>query len=172
MEKLKEIKEKIEQINQQKKDLVEQLRKDFAPILKPLFEKSKGKITSLGWTQYTPYFNDGDECVFKVNSDLYYGIKVNGESLDDSDFFKYSTRSLSKYLKKDGSYEEWIKNFPDDALSDDKKDEELYLYSILLDFEEILNSIDDEFLKDLFGDHVEVTVHSGGAISTDEYEHD
>lgn len=172
MEMLEQIKTRIAEINKQKEELVSQLRKDFAPALKPLFEKSNGKITSLGWTQYTPYFNDGDECIFSVNTDLDYGIKVNNEDLDSSEFFKNNTYVLSRYLRKDGSYEEWIKRYPKDTLNTETMKEELYLYNILLEFQDILESIDDEFFKDLFGDHVEVTIFADGTVSTEEYDHD
>ena len=172
MELLQNIKTKIAEINRQKEELVSQLRNDFAPALKPLFDKANGKIESLGWIQYTPYFNDGDECVFSVNSDVDYGIRVNKECLDDSEFFENETWSLNKYLKNDGSYEEWVSKYPEYTLNPETMKEELELYKIILEFSELLESIDDEFLKDLFGDHVEVTVYSDGTISTEEYEHD
>lgn len=172
MEMLQQIKSRIAEINKQKEELVAQLRKDFAPALKPLFDKSNGKITSLGWTQYTPYFNDGDECVFSVNADLDYGIRVNGDYLDDSEFFTNSVYVLRKYLIQDGSYENWIRKYPEDALNPETMKEELHLFKILEEFQDILESIDDEFFKDLFGDHVEVTVFADGTVSTEEYDHD
>lgn len=172
MEMLEQIKTRIAEINKQKEELVSQLRKNFAPALKPLFEKSNGKITSLGWIQYTPYFNDGDECVFSVKADLDYGIRVNGETLDDGEFFTNNTYSLTKYLRNDGSYEEWTHRYPKDTLNTETAKEELYLFEILLEFEGILESIDDEFFQDLFGDHVEVTIFADGSVETEEYEHD
>jgi hypothetical protein len=172
MEMLEQIKSKIQEINKQKEELVAQLRTDFAPALKPLFEKSDGEITSLGWVQYTPYFNDGDECIFSVNTDLDYGIRVNGEQLDDSEFFENSTYGLQKYLKKDGSYESWIEKYPEDTLNPETMEKELKNYSILLEFEELLESIDSKFFKDLFGDHVEVIINSDGTTIVNDYDHD
>lgn len=172
MEMLEQVKKRISEINKQKEELVSQLRTDFAPMLKPLFEKSNGKIESIGWIQYTPYFNDGDECEFSVHTEMDYGIRVNGECFDDSEFFKNSTYGLEKYLEKDGSYEEWINKYPEDALNPENKEEELFLYGLLLEFQEILSSIDEEFFKDLFGDHVEVTVFADGRVETEEYDHD
>ena len=172
MQMLQQIKTRIAEINKQKEELVSQLRKDFAPSLAPLFKKSNGKITSLGWVQYTPYFNDGDECEFSVNTDLDYGIRVNGEYLDNSEFFQNSTYGLSKYLKKDVSYEDCILRYPEDVLSTETMEKELELYEILMEFQDILESIDDEFLKDLFGDHVEVTIFADGSVTTEEYDHD
>ena len=34
------------------------------------------------WTQYTPYFNDGDPCVFRVNSPY---VKIGEEGGDDDE---------------------------------------------------------------------------------------
>jgi hypothetical protein len=34
--------------------------------LKPIFKKYP-KINAIGWNQYTPYFNDGEECEFEVH---------------------------------------------------------------------------------------------------------
>src|ERR1044072_5669755 len=37
-------------------------------------------IESFAWTQYTPYFNDGEPCIFSVKRD--YNIYVNGEPFE------------------------------------------------------------------------------------------
>lgn len=171
MSTLDSIKAKIAEINKQKEELTSQLRKEFAPMLTPLFEKSKGKIQSIGWTQYTPYFNDGDECVFRVNLDLDCGIRVNGDVLyEQEEMFGSSLYALSKYGTD--QYESWIAKYPEDKINEDTKGQDLLLYGLLLEFQEILSSIDDEFYKDLFGDHVLVTVHADGTVETEEYEHD
>jgi hypothetical protein len=36
-------------------------------------------LESFTWSQYTPYFNDGDECVFSVNRE---SIGINGEEME------------------------------------------------------------------------------------------
>lgn len=178
MEVLEQIKAKVAEINKQKEELVSQLRKDFAPMLQPLFEKSSGKIQSISWSQYTPYFNDGDECVFSVHADLDYSLKLNGVSFDDYDedeedqLFGSKEYGMRKYLEGEDVYQDWIKRYPDDTLNPDTKDEDLRLYKIAQEFESVLNSIDDEFFKDLFGDHVEVTVYADGRVETERYEHD
>lgn len=171
MSTLEGIKTKIEAIKKQKEELTAQLRSDFAPMLQPLFEKSEGKIESIGWIQYTPYFNDGEECEFSTNFDLDYGLRVNGQCLDDQeDIFGCSLYALRKYGTDE--YASWIAKYPEDTIKEESKESDLALYACLKEFEEILESIDDEFYKDLFGDHVEVTVHSNGVIETEEYDHD
>jgi len=168
---LEGIKEKIEAIKKQKEELTSQLKKDFAPMLQPLFEKSNGKITSIGWTQYTPYFMDGDECVFSTNFDIDYGLRINGETLEESEnVFGSSLYALKKYGTDD--YESWISKYPEDKIKEETRESDLALYSLITEFQELLISIEDEFYRDLFGDHVEVTVKADGTVETEEYDHD
>ena len=42
------------------------------------------KIQNFEWRQYTPYFNDGDSCVFNVDT-FPESIKLNGVYWDDVD---------------------------------------------------------------------------------------
>lgn len=51
---------------------------EFLAILQPVLDDPA--ITAVSWRQYTPYFNDGDPCVFRV-----YGLYVNAteEAEDD-----------------------------------------------------------------------------------------
>lgn len=177
MSTLETIKEKIEAIKQQKEELTAQLRKDFAPMLQPLFEKSNGKIKSIGWTQYTPYFNDGDTCEFGINIDYPY---VNGESVYDLEILnenkhvkitEENEEEVKKHSEKIGY--RWLKNNTigqGGYLPNENYDQELD--SLVEEFKSVLSSIDDEFYKDLFGDHVIVTVHSNGTVETEQYEHD
>jgi hypothetical protein len=39
-------------------------------------------LESFSWTQYTPYFNDGDECVFRTNTEYPELSFVDGASID------------------------------------------------------------------------------------------
>ena len=79
---LEKINEKLEALNAKRAELLKEIQKDFPDILKPIFEGSD-KIQSFGWSQYTPYFNDGDECVFSSNVDYPF---VNDEYVEDVDF--------------------------------------------------------------------------------------
>lgn len=169
---LEKIKQQIAEFDEKRKVLLDELKSDFAPMLRPLFEKSNGKISSIGWKQYTPYFNDGDECVFSVDMDLDYGLTFNGESIDENEAITANTYGLSKYLAKDGSYENWISKYPKDSIDPVKDADELELYSLLLEFHELLTSIPDSFYKDLFGDHCEVTIYSDGSVNVEHYNHD
>lgn len=177
MTSLETIKAKISEINAKKQELVADLRKDFAPMLKPLFEKSKGKIKSFGWTQYTPYFNDGDSCEFGVNFDY---PNINGVDYDD---IENINKGIYKQITDDNiiEHKEFNKTkgyhwYVDKQVGQDgyfpNPDYDYELVSIIDDFKSALSDIDSEFLKELFGDHVLVTVNDDGTIETEEYEHD
>lgn len=66
----KEIKEAQDRFNKEVKDSIQQ-------ELKRLFDTYK-ELNELSWKGYTPSFNDGDPCVFRLS-----GIEINGESEDD-----------------------------------------------------------------------------------------
>lgn len=124
---LEKIKQEMAAFEEKKNALVEELRKDFPTILKPLFE-AHPTFYSIKWHQYTPYFNDGDECTFSSMANYADAFDEEGEELDDM--------------------------------------------TSIEDFQEVLGEISDDFYRDLFGDHAEVTVYRDGTISVDEYDHD
>ena len=145
------IKQELANFNEKKKALVEDLRKEFPSLFKELFEKSK-KIESISWTQYTPYFNDGDECIFEVHTDY---LDVNGEDVRKLDWYDYRIK-----------YEKYHKELTEEGKVDWAE------CRILLDFKELLETIPTEFYEDLFGDHAQVTVYKDGRIEVEEYDHD
>lgn len=56
----------------------------LAEHVKPIFE-AHPTIEAVGWRQYTPYFNDGDACVFGLHGAW---TQVDGEKRDEYDFEK------------------------------------------------------------------------------------
>jgi len=69
----------------QKKQYDDAIRKDgekaFKAFLKDWFEKHPN-VYGVKWTQYTPYFNDGDACVFGLGGVYSYKTKEAFESGD------------------------------------------------------------------------------------------
>jgi hypothetical protein len=55
----------------------------FDEVSKSLFDEFP-PLESFSWTQYAPYFNDGDECVFSANTDYptVNGVEVYPHSKD------------------------------------------------------------------------------------------
>lgn len=169
------IKLKIEAISRQKQELVEELRKDFFPLVKTIFEKLPETFRTIGWTQYSPYFNDGDECVFSVNASLDYGIRINQSCIEDEEetgFCEIDVYTLQKYVNNDGSYEDWISKYPEYELGENITSEIINQFSAMKEFSDLISSINEDILEDLFGNHVEVIITREGEVYTEEYEHD
>lgn len=142
MEIVEKIKAEMAAFDEKRKELTAQLKKDFPALLAPLFEKYPG-VKNVRWTQYTPYFNDGDPCEFSTNAG-YADLNWDGGE-DEEDDEETETVKAETVEVPEGAEDE---------------------------FQEVLASIDDSFYKDLFGDHVEVTVSRDGTINVEEYEHD
>lgn len=149
---LKKIQDEIAAFMKKKEELVEELRKDFPKMLQPFFDRCP-LLKKFSWTQYTPYFNDGDECTFGVNihmDDYYINEDVEGAVA----FF------IPRYYRED---KDVLTRFPEGNME----------YSKIMDeLETLLNTIPDDFYRDLFGDHVQVTIHSTGEVDVEDYSHD
>lgn len=65
-----------------------------------------------------------------------------------------------------------ISRINDEDIYDLEEDLSPELDEIINQIQEILNSIPDEFMEDLFGDHTTVTVKRDGTIKTEQCEHD
>ena len=152
---LEKIKAELAAFEEKKKVFVEELRKEFPTMFKELFDKSE-KIESFTWTQYTPYFNDGDTCEFRVNSEPY----INGEYIDECEWYDWR---IKYYLRGDKEYSNLLVENPN---------LDIEANNVVNEFVGVIESIPEEFLKDLFGDHAKVTIHKNGNVEVDEYEHD
>jgi len=71
---IEKIKEQVAEFKEKRAALIAELDKDFGVIFIPLFEKYPD-IESISWTQFSPYFNDGEECTFSVHNDF---IDIDG----------------------------------------------------------------------------------------------
>jgi len=100
------------------------------------------ELGAVRWRQYTPYFNDGDECVFGVHEVEF--LKAGQEESDDG---------------------EWTYLWSNDkgGLSDAAHASLLTLNQQIQDMEEVLHAA--------FGDHVQVIVKKDG-VTVEEYSHD
>lgn len=133
MSSLKDVSKKFQDtIKSLEKEMKKMGGEAFYNELKPLFEKYP-EVKFVNWTQYTPHFNDGDECTFSVNIyDVLYAYDQDSEDLDD---VKISDKAEAE-------------------------------------FEELLEGIDEQVFKIVFGDHVKVTIQRDGKVEVDDYEHD
>jgi hypothetical protein len=113
MDRLKEAKAKIAAA---RKDALEVMKGAFSEASQELFAANP-LLESFGWRQYTPYFNDGDECTFRANTDFPY---VNG--LDEDDYYdeKPNENTLTEEQRK--SLTSVVRNFLDQFSNEDFKD--------------------------------------------------
>lgn len=184
--KLKEKIKKTEiQIKKLKNQLVIDSEKLFNNCCVEIF-KNNPEFTSFSWTQYTPYWNDGDPCNFYANTDYLY-IDDEEEETDfhnteiDVKELKQKEKTIKKLtaeiekLKKQGKNEnDWEITHKQNRI---KKLNELNLQDVekrlrfIEDIDDLLKSINQDVLENMFGDHVKVIVTADGA-KTEHYEHD
>lgn len=157
-------------------------------------------LESFSWTQYTPHFNDGDECVFAVHSD-YPVVKFKGfETFDENEgtdpgtvlYYRsgasdkvyvvkndYSDKRVTfSYGRRGSSLVTGVKLESGDY--SERSDAEKKLISEkekegygnpIKEIKEFLSSIEDDDMKSVFGDHVEITATREG-FEVEEYSHD
>lgn len=144
-------------------------RKEQRPLeeLQPIVQAvlADPTVVEFGWRQYTPYFNDGDPCVFQA-----YGAWVrldtdpgNAEDDEPDRLEIYSHAGLGKrpYAWADGQRLAKAYEGPDEAR-----------YDRLLALDHAVSGGHFcDVLLDLFGDHARVTVRRTG-IQVDSYSHD
>lgn len=150
--------QRLNELNQERKQLLTQLVPEIEKRLKAL--KFPSGIDSVGWTQYTPYFNDGDACTFSVRCDIDYFF-INDEVSDESKFSERLSKTEYKKNPLTGKYELDINLNYDEEVG-----------GFANQFVDLINSFPEEVLEEAFGDHCQVTLHRGGEIKVDSYEHD
>ncbi len=141
-EKLKEMNAEPEQL---KAAHLEKSKAMFTEVSKELFDKHP-LLESFGWRQYTPYFNDGEECTFSAHVD-----DPNMNGLDDDELYE-----VIREKDYDGKPHEKFNPV---------------LLTAYTDVQEFLSNVDEAALRDMFGDHMEITVSRDGT-EVEEYEHD
>lgn len=125
------------------------IKEAFSEMAKVVFDNNP-ELKGFRWTQYTPYFNDGDACTFSAGTD-YYDIlhpadESNGgyeddEWINDPSWWGEYENLQSPLRKADTEIREFFKTFSD-----------------------------DDFLE-MFGDHVQVTVTPEG-VEVEDHDHD
>jgi len=145
------LKKKIAAHNAKLQELHEEGRTLILQSLQQLFNKEPN-LQRIGWTQYTPYFNDGDTCEFGVNADQ-SSIYLNGVNAyyedehdddDEGDGVK-ETKKVVKFSEKDGKL-------------------------LRQQIAEIVNSLGDEVLEG-WGEG-RVVIARDLTIKVEDYEHD
>lgn len=140
---------------------MEKVKKEFQDKGKAILKKSFSaffeavpSIKAIPWTQYTPYFNDGEPCEFGVR-----------------DMWVLSELSYSDWQEEGGSYaEEYdvVNTYCDDKYKNELTKEQKKLAN---DFIKNISKLSDDIYEDMFGDHVYVIATKDG-FEIEEYSHD
>lgn len=146
---------KKEIFEQMKKNLINDFRQSLNTLATEIF-KTVPQLKAISWIQYTPYFNDGDECRFSIREIIYYNYSPEqvlryAEDFDEEDHidgqWAYNEYDLNK-ANLSSEVIDFLKNF------------ESTIYSNL------------EFVKEIFGDHTKIVWTIDGVNTTDYSNHD
>lgn len=125
-----------------------QAKNAFMAELKDFFARNQD-IKAIVWTQYTPYFNDGDTCEFRVNDicasnyeDVSHYGEWESEDPTPADLMVYESYGRPGYTRELRELNDFMQS-----------------------------NLGEEVLQFAFGDHVSIRVTANG-ITIDEYEHD
>lgn len=140
-----QISELGEQFKQQRAAYQTAVKEQIFEVFRHFIENTE--FVRIQWSQYTPYFNDGDTCEFNKHENEYFLANpvLFGEDEDahddETEFYGYGV--------------------PDD---DPRK-------VAMEALETFLDEIEESTWYDIFGDHVQVIITSEG-IEVEEYDHD
>jgi hypothetical protein len=159
------IKEENEKLFEQMNKQVTANTKIAVELLKQLINESP-EIEACRWVQYTPYFNDGEECKFgvhelelKFNPEMFpHNEETEEDDCLDADGFVYEWR-LGEFLERGLD----VLNVAQVVAVEKKVELFIKIHSELQNM--------DQCLKNTFGDHVKVVVTRTG-IETEEFAHD
>ena len=172
-----EINNNLKEYADHKKRFIEKISASLNDAFREFFEKVGDEITCITWNQFTPYFNDGEACVFSVN-DVYFS-NVPPSQIDD----------ITDWGEYDGELDEVFSVL----ISEIKSNERGFrvkaplgrgfrvktplglsqeTIQACIDIDDVISDVYmKEILESVFGDHVVVRVTKSG-IHTSEIDHD
>jgi hypothetical protein len=151
----------IDKLNTEVEEIQKKYEQSLQELMKKIFVKffaENPDVTCIKWKQYTPYFNDGDECVF--GSYAYCASFTNAEDYQNVRYGEYEGDNPEKV---------WI--YDPDYGSDMEATMPKQTMKNCDDLLTLLGKIKDETYRAMFGDHCIVMATPSG-FETEEYEHD
>ena len=128
----------------------------FKETTKEFFDKNPN-VTAIVWTQYTPYFNDGDTCEFSVHDATF-------TNAPDPESVRWGEYDGDEEFAADGSEIFAWEGWGEAPAGLNTK--------LCKDFSAMINSLEmEDVMKAMFGDHVKVVATREG-FEVDDYDHD
>jgi len=154
------VNETVQHFKSLKKELQEKMAEAFQSSLREFFVKVP-EVNTIYWHQCTPYFNDGDPCVFVVEKPSFSPM------LHDEITSPYHCYDCEAMDHAENSTKDFLRFAKDTRLSDESQ-------NMLKD---ILNLFDisDEYLLSAYGDHAFIRLYmKDGSIQAkvEKFEHD
>lgn len=159
-EKLKSLRQKNSELSKLKSEILNISSDIFEDFYKYIFDKYP-TLESFGWTQYTPYFNDGETCVFYANTDY---ISVNDEYVDDAKW------ASEVNVLNWGNWNRELKLY-EDRVEEPNPNYDPVLTEASNEITNFLGNFDNDFYLSKFGDHASITVSKDG-VDISDYDHD
>lgn len=175
-------------LEEMKKAHMAELQADFNNIIKMFFDECP-KIQAVVWSQYTPYFNDGDECIFRVNTPCFVTKNFDRNELMDpyeyEDEDEYGCLKIPAYtadwdaeIARDNAElakptaSDWVKGYYPKVIAElEQMKVDFPGYDVKIKaFAQLLEDNED-MLREVYGDHSAVYLTPGEAI-IEEYSHD
>lgn len=150
----------IDKMNDELSEIRAQYRVKTQEIFKGMFKKFFNKnpdVKCVFWRQYTPYFNDGDACVF--SSGASYAAITNAEDYESIRYGEYDGDDEGVWVDDpdNGDYNSKLIPTPVKANAEALR--------------RVLEKIDDDVYLQMFGDHCYVYATREG-FDVQEYDHD
>lgn len=152
----------VVQKSNEMQDTINSLKRQMQESIRPVFAsfiQENPKVLAVKWSQYTPYFNDGETCYFSVNEPVF---KFEGIPEDAGDYEDGFVELPWNFGYSNTYCPERYKSIWENVNRE--------LYNNCKEFKSFLDNNSDA-LESIFGDHVEVTVTAEGAF-VEEYDHD
>ncbi len=174
LDRLESLGQRVADLNEERKTLVrEALKEGFDAVFEAFPE-----VKSISWTQYAPYFNDGDACVFHVHD---YNINLFKDHNDEDDDDYYDDDYGNWSFGRPKSFNVPVaKNYSDfyqqqiDLAKEGKghnPERAIERYTELLNdpktkIADVITSftvgVDEDLMKDIYGDDCKVTISREG----------
>lgn len=132
---------------------MEAMQEKFKAVTKSFFEAAP-HVQAVVWSQYTPYFNDGEECVFSVNTPIFVTKNFDPDDLQDPYEYEDDEEYGSESFWSNYSLEK--SDFPE--------------AKTCFNFAKIIQS-EEDLMEAVFGNHVAVYLTKDRVI-VEEYGHD
>lgn len=155
----------VQQLNEFKAEFAEKAKKALKDEFKSFFNDYP-EIGSILWVQYTPYFNDGDECLFSVKEIEFHNFNEDGsiyttyECGENCLHHSLLATKLGEWDRQSGSFKNPVQLEP-------HLEEFVQRMSNLTG---LCHGLKD-MMKDIFGDHCKVVATRDG-FQVEEFNHD